>query len=136
MPTDEKIMDNSTNFGPEQNFNEYDDFMDTYQSDEPEVTPFVEPTESEFQGKKIKSVPKPSQKLDIDTDDTIISEIITAGQKGELDITQLEAFTNLTQNRNQMYDLIDGMASDPIIAAALETYAEDATEPNSEGKIV
>ena len=54
MPTDEKIMDKSTNFGPEQNFNEYDDSMGTYQSDEPEVTPFVEPAESEFQGKKIK----------------------------------------------------------------------------------
>lgn len=86
--------------------------------------------------KKIRAVPKPKIDIDIDVDQSIIDNIITAGEKSSLDITQLESFTNLTHNRNQIYELIDSMANDPIIAAALETYAEDATETNTEGVIV
>ena len=35
-----------------------------------------------------------------------------------------------------MYQLLDTMAEDPTIAAVLETYAEDATETNDDGRIV
>jgi len=86
--------------------------------------------------KKIKPVPAPSKDMGLDVKQTIVDNIIEAGLNSKLDITQLESFTNLSQNRNQVYQLIDTMSEDPIIAAALETYAEDATETNSSGKIV
>ena len=74
--------------------------------------------------------------MGLDVKQTIIDNIIDAGLSSKLDITQLESFTNLSRNRHQIYQLLDTMAEDPIIAAALETYAEDATETNSLGKIV
>lgn len=86
--------------------------------------------------KKINPVPAPSKDMGLDVKQTIVDNIIEAGLNSKLDITQLESFTNLSQNRNQVYQLIDTMSEDPIIAAALETYAEDATETNSFGKIV
>ena len=62
--------------------------------------------------------------------------IINAGLDSKLDISEIQAFTQASQNRNLIYDLLDTMCEDPTIAAVLETYAEDATEYNDNGQIV
>lgn len=86
--------------------------------------------------KKIKAVPKPEKRIGIDTDGSFMDNIVNAGISSKLDISSIESFAGVTQNRDTLYDLIDTMCEDSIIAAILETYAEDATEYNESGKIV
>lgn len=86
-------------------------------------------------GKKIKSVPKPAEQRAIDNGQ-LIKDIATAAIEGKADISTINSFTHVSQSRNQIYDAIDAMAEDSIIAAILETYAEDATETNEKGDII
>lgn len=86
--------------------------------------------------KDIKPVPAPEKEIGIDTKQYLFQNIINAGEASKLDIGAIEAFTSITRGRNQVYQLLDTMAEDAKIAAVLETYAEDATEYNDQGKIV
>lgn len=87
-------------------------------------------------GKKIQSIPKQKPEIGVDTNNTFFDNIINAGLDSKLDISEIQAFTQASQNRNLIYDLLDTMCEDPTIAAVLETYAEDATEYNDNGQIV
>lgn len=95
---------------------------------------FVQATDE--YNKKTKAIPKQQASFGIDTDETLFDNIIKAGVASKLDITELESFSQVSQNRNQIYDLLDTMSEDSTIAAVLETYAEDATEYGDNGKIV
>ena len=48
----------------------------------------------------------------------------------------IDSFTQISQTRDQLYQLLDTMGDDPTVAAVLETYAEDATEYNDQGDII
>lgn len=87
-------------------------------------------------GKKIKSVPKPNIEIGIDTDGVLSDEIIAAELEKKLNTDDINSFSQQSQNRNQLYDLIDTMCEDSTISAIIETYAEDSTEYNDKGKIV
>ena len=87
-------------------------------------------------GKKITSVPKPEGNVGIHTAGTFYDNLIYEGENSQLDITKLQSFLQISQSRETMYQLLDTMAEDPTIAAVLETYAEDATETNDDGRIV
>ena len=87
-------------------------------------------------GKKIKSVPKPNIEIGIDTDGVLSDEIIAAELEKKLNTNDINSFSQQSQNRNQLYDLIDTMCEDSTISAIIETYAEDSTEYNDKGKIV
>lgn len=82
------------------------------------------------------AVPKPPQSVGIDTTGKFLDNIINAGTSGKLDISELESFTQISQSRNQIYNLLDSMCQDTTVSAILETYAEDATEYNEDGRIV
>lgn len=87
--------------------------------------------------KKIKPIPKPQPEIGldkVDITDKIIEEI--AGETSTVDLATLNSFTQVATNRNQLYNVLDLMGQDSIIASVLETYAEDATEYNDEGRIV
>ncbi|MBO7211324.1 MAG: portal protein [Methanobrevibacter sp.] len=99
-----------------------------------EVSAFVD-AEDQY-GKKIKSMPRQEQEIGIDTKNTFFDNIINAGLNSKIDISEIESFTQASQNRNLIYDLLDSMCEDPTISAVLETYAEDATEYNDNGQIV
>lgn len=102
-----------------------------------EQTAFVNDEDS--YNKKTVSKPIPERNIGIDVDGDFTKDIIEAGYEGtssQLDISKIESFTTISQNRDLLYQTIDCMAEDPTIAAALETYAEDATEPNEDGRIV
>ena len=86
--------------------------------------------------KKTKAIPKQQASFGIDTSESLFDNIIKAGIASKSDITELESFSQVSQNRNQIYDLLDTMSEDSTIAAVLETYAEDATEYGDNGKIV
>lgn len=86
--------------------------------------------------KKIKSIPKP-QHNDADlTEMGIASRIAEVGNSGNIDTAAINSFTQISQTRDQLYQLLDSMGDDPTVAAVLETYAEDATEYNENGQIM
>lgn len=92
--------------------------------------------DSDIYNKRINSIPAEAPGIGIDLDSTVYNNIIELGDASKIDISTIESFTSITQNRNQVYDLIDAMGEDSIIASALETYAEDSTEYNDTGRIV
>lgn len=53
-----------------------------------------------------------------------------------IDATTLNDFVTLSQNRNNKYLGFEEMLEDPIIAAAIEMYADDATPYNDEGNVI
>ena len=87
-------------------------------------------------GKTPKIEPKPEKQIGIDTNNSFYENIIAAGLSNKLDMSALDSFLTTTRSRDQLYSLIDDMGEDPIIAAALESYAEDATNTNDNGDIV
>ena len=84
----------------------------------------------------IKPKPLPDKINDIDTHNTIYTNIIDAQEKGELDNTAINSFTNISRSRDEVYNLLDMMAEDSIISSALDIYAADICEPNDEGRIL
>ena len=53
-----------------------------------------------------------------------------------LDMTTLNDFFTISQNRNDKYLGFEEMLEDPIIAAAVEMYADDATVYNANGDVI
>lgn len=87
-------------------------------------------------GKKINPVPAPKKEIGIDTEDNFFKEFLYSGESSAVDISKINSFSQLSQSREVIYQLLDTMAEDPTIASVLEIYAEDATESNDEGRIV
>ena len=75
-------------------------------------------------------------KLDIDTKQTLIDDIIEGGLNGGLDISKLEEFTAISNSREQIYTLIDTMAADSDVSAIIKVYAEEATETADNGHVI
>lgn len=74
--------------------------------------------------------------IDIDTSKHLIDTIIEAGLQGGLDASALESFTSISNNRDQIYQLIDTMGKDASVSAILRVYAEDCTETADNGHIM
>ena len=87
-------------------------------------------------GKKIEPTPVPEKNIGVDTDDILVQTLAEDGISSKVDVSAIEKFTSISQNRNEVYTLLDSMAEDPTIASALEIYATESTEYNDEGKIV
>lgn len=102
---------------------------------EQEETAFV--VDSPLVNRKIISAPKPKVEVGIDDTNRLIQSIIDAFEHGtSIDMTQLEAFSNVSNGREQLYRLLDTMAEDSTVSSILEIYAEDTTETNDRGKKV
>lgn len=97
-------------------------------------TAFV--SDDSLYGKKVKVEAPPGPQIGIDTQGKFFENIISAGLNDQLDMSALDSFLTTSRSRDQVYSLIDQMSEDPIIAAVLETYAEDATETNENGDII
>lgn len=92
--------------------------------------------DEELYNKKITTVPAPSPKNDIDVSNSFYTNIIDAGMNSVLDMSAFQTLGNVAQSRNELYNIYDSMCQDGTISAVLETYAEDITERNDDGKIV
>ena len=92
--------------------------------------------ESPDLGHKINPIPVPETQIGVDTDDAFYDSIIEGGESASVDITKINAFTQITNNRETLYETLDTMAQDSTVSAVLETYAEDATETNEQGDVV
>lgn len=92
--------------------------------------------DSDSLNKKTKAIPAPEVRKDIDTEGKFISEVTSAINNNDLDTSTINSFSQASQSREEIYNLIDSMCEDSTIAAILETYAEDATEYNENGDII
>lgn len=75
-------------------------------------------------------------KLDIDTNKTLMDNIIEAGLNSTLDTAAIENFTSISNSRDQVYQLIDTMCQDSAVSSIVRTYAEDVCEPSDTGHVV
>lgn len=75
-------------------------------------------------------------KLSIDTNASLPQDVIEAGLTSKLRVDELDKFTSISNNRNQIYTLIDTMAKDSDVSAIIKTYADTACSPNDNGHIV
>lgn len=87
-------------------------------------------------GKKINPVPKPELNVGLDTSDEFWQAMLAAAEANNIDISAINNFSQIAQNRETLYQVYDTMAEDPLISAALETYTEDAVEVNEVGDSV
>ena len=94
-------------------------------------------TKSSLIGNQIKSVPlQDTTKLDIDTNNKLLDNIIDAGLSNTLNISAIEEFTSISNSRDTMYQLIDTMGKDADVAAVVRTYAEEVCAPGDHGHII
>ena len=75
-------------------------------------------------------------KLDIDTNKTLMDNIIEAGLNSTLDTAAIENFTSISNSRDQVYQLIDTMCQDSAVSSIVRTYTEDVCEPSDTGHVV
>lgn len=87
-------------------------------------------------GKKIQVKPRKKPEIGIDTDDSLVHAILYGSDSSQLNISEIEEFTTISNRRDQVYNLIDQMGQDSTISAVLQTYAEDTTEYNDQNKII
>ena len=87
-------------------------------------------------GKKIKPEPIPESPVGIDVTDEFWETLANSTINHIVDMNSINSFSQISQNRETLYQTLDTMAEDPTIAAMLETYTEDATEPNDKGQVV
>lgn len=91
---------------------------------------------NEFIGLKTKAVKAPDPNIGVDLDNTLETNILEGAQVDKVDLNYLQNFLNISQDREQIYELIDTMTQDSKVAAVLETYVEDVCETNDRGQIV
>lgn len=91
---------------------------------------------SDYYDQKTNPIPVPEKNIGIETQGQFIDKVVDAGLSSKLDIAKIESFTQISNNRETILQLLDTMAEDSFMAAALELYAEDATEANDAGDIV
>lgn len=79
----------------------------------------------------ISNIVPPSQditKKQIESDDVASAPLV--------DVSSIHNFCSISTNRHNKYVGFEEMLEDPIIAAALEMYADDACQYNDSGKII
>lgn len=96
----------------------------------------MENNKDDLLGKKLNATPKPEQNIGIDTNEQLLQIICGAIKSSQLDTSQLNNFLQVAQRRDKIYELLDMMCEDSTNAAVLETYSEDATEYNEQGRVV
>lgn len=89
---------------------------------------------------KIRIKGKPSKETSIGVSsekDSLGNVLETAISNGEIvDLATLNQFRNIGTDRNSQYRMYDEMATDSILSAALEIYADESTQYNTNGDII
>lgn len=80
----------------------------------------------------------PSERSDlpiVDKDDELVSRLDSSDQQIS-SLSQLNEFRTIAEDRETQYNTYDEMATDSVIAAALEIYADDATQYDEKGRVI
>lgn len=89
----------------------------------------------QYYGTRTNAVPKPPVEIGIDTENRLVYDI-SAVDSSRIDTSNINAMTQVSSRRDELYTMIDSMCEDTTLAAALEIYVEDVTEKNESGRIV
>lgn len=92
-------------------------------------------------GKKINAIPTPQKEIGIDLNNTLFNNIILATEEAgnlasAINISDISEMDTKSINREQRFQLLDTMLQDSTISAVVETYTEDTTEYNDQGRIM
>lgn len=81
---------------------------------------------------------KPSPNMSVTNKGNSLVDILDSlqDQSSMIDLTEINQFRTLSDQREYQYKVYDEMKADSIIAAALELYADDATQYNRDGSII
>lgn len=83
---------------------------------------------------RVGKMPDPRAELPITS---VKDEIVTGILNGDSSLYgQFNQFRQLSDDRQIMYEAYDDMKTDSVIAAALEIYADDATQTDENGRVV
>lgn len=96
-------------------------------------------TDDSLYNREIKTIPKPEPNIGIDTKDKLMDDIVLAlnnTNKTTLDTNEINSFSQLSQKRNETYDMLDNMFEDSKVSAMLKTYVADTVEMNDQGRII
>lgn len=87
-------------------------------------------------GMNVKSSPTPEKNIGIDLSSQFLQNVLDTHKSSSFSMSELETFTRVSQDRETVYELLDSMTEDSMVASVLEIYAEDSTETNDKGQIV
>ena len=93
-------------------------------------------TDDSIYGNKIKKVTPEGKESDVGIRDVMYDNIIQSGINSTIDLSGINSLSQQATTRNEMYNIYDTMCEDGQISAVIKTYAEDATQRNTEGNIV
>ena len=87
---------------------------------------------------RVKGKPSVNSEIGLAPDSqSLVNVLDKLSATGQLvDLAEFEKFRTLGTDRNEQYRMYDEMALDSVISAALELYADDATQYNTKGQIV
>ena len=88
-----------------------------------------------YYGDRTKPTPKPGVEFGVDTENTLVYDL-SAVDSSRIDAAKINSMTQVSQRRDELYNMIDSMCEDTTLAAALEIYVEDVTEKNDSGRII
>lgn len=84
-----------------------------------------------------KPVPIPDPNTGIDKQNDIAKLVAEdEGLANAVDLSVINSFRTISENREKQYQIYDEMGKDTIISSALELYADNATEYNSKGRVI
>lgn len=85
---------------------------------------------------KFRVRPRPDGESQLHYDDALVGDDSQAFSSALINIDELSKFRSLADNREYQYQSYDSMKSSPMVAAALDLYADDATQYDSMGRII
>lgn len=87
---------------------------------------------------RVKGKPSKETEIGVASDKQSLGNILdSAIENGEIvDLATLDQFRTLGSDRNSQYRMYDEMATDSIISAALEIYADESTQYNTQGQVI
>jgi len=85
---------------------------------------------------RMSTVPGKDNEIGVSSGDRDITTMQIESNNSILDASDIDKFVTLSQYRDQRYQAFEEMLSDPIVAAALEMYADDSTQYNRDGNII
>lgn len=85
---------------------------------------------------KFSHIPPRNNEIGIADNADDITQIQMESDNSVIDMSDVEKFTTLSKYRDERYNAYEEMLQDPIIAAALEMYSDDATQINRDGDII
>lgn len=92
--------------------------------------------EEDYLRPKVTPVPSKNDDIGLSDDKDDITEIQMESDNSVIDSSDIDKFTTLSKYRDERYAGYEDLLRDPVISAALEMYADDATQMNRDGNVI